>query len=82
MSELILVVDDEPKVMRIARDYLEKNGSASRKEIDSLLWKILSEALDDDQKSHKIGNLLTNMRRSGIIKNEGSRGKPTWKIAE
>ena len=26
MSELILVVDDEPKVMRIARDYLEKNG--------------------------------------------------------
>ncbi|MCB9979410.1 MAG: putative DNA binding domain-containing protein [Rhodospirillales bacterium] len=67
---------------KLILDYLEKNGSASRKEIDSLLWKILSEALDDDQKSHKIGNLLTNMRRSGIIKNEGSRGKPTWKIAE
>ena len=26
MSELILVVDDEPKIVRIARDYLEKNG--------------------------------------------------------
>ncbi|TAK14072.1 MAG: response regulator transcription factor [Anaerolineae bacterium] len=26
MSELILVVDDEPKVARLARDYLEKNG--------------------------------------------------------
>ena len=26
MSELILVVDDEPKITRIARDYLEKNG--------------------------------------------------------
>jgi DNA-binding response OmpR family regulator len=26
MTELILVVDDEPKVSRIARDYLEKNG--------------------------------------------------------
>src|SRR5215208_2448581 len=26
MSELILVVDDEPKVVRLARDYLEKNG--------------------------------------------------------
>jgi DNA-binding response OmpR family regulator len=26
MSELILVVDDEPKIIRIARDYLEKNG--------------------------------------------------------
>jgi len=26
MQELILVVDDEPKVTRLARDYLEKNG--------------------------------------------------------
>jgi two-component system alkaline phosphatase synthesis response regulator PhoP len=26
MQELILVVDDEPKVVQIARDYLEKNG--------------------------------------------------------
>ena len=26
MQELILVVDDEPKVVRLARDYLEKNG--------------------------------------------------------
>jgi DNA-binding response OmpR family regulator len=26
MAELILVVDDEPKIVRIARDYLEKNG--------------------------------------------------------
>ena len=26
MSQLILVVDDEPKVARLARDYLEKNG--------------------------------------------------------
>ena len=26
MQELILVVDDEPKVARLAHDYLEKNG--------------------------------------------------------
>ncbi|MEW6401165.1 MAG: response regulator transcription factor [Chloroflexota bacterium] len=26
MQELILVVDDEPKIVRLARDYLEKNG--------------------------------------------------------
>jgi len=26
MQELILVVDDDPKVARLARDYLEKNG--------------------------------------------------------
>jgi two-component system alkaline phosphatase synthesis response regulator PhoP len=26
MQELILIVDDEPKIARLARDYLEKNG--------------------------------------------------------
>ena len=26
MSSIILVVDDEPKIVRLARDYLEKNG--------------------------------------------------------
>jgi DNA-binding response OmpR family regulator len=26
MSSLVLVVDDEPKIVRLARDYLEKNG--------------------------------------------------------
>jgi DNA-binding response OmpR family regulator len=26
MQELILIVDDEPKIVRLARDYLEKNG--------------------------------------------------------
>jgi len=26
MTQLILVVDDEPKIVRLARDYLEKNG--------------------------------------------------------
>jgi len=26
VNELILVVDDEPKIVRLARDYLEKNG--------------------------------------------------------
>ncbi|MBI5945892.1 MAG: response regulator transcription factor [Chloroflexi bacterium] len=26
MTELILVVDDEPKIVRLTRDYLEKNG--------------------------------------------------------
>jgi ATP-dependent DNA helicase RecG len=67
---------------KLILDYLEKNKSASRKEIDELLWKLLSEALDDDQKSHKVGNLLSNLRRSGHIRNTGSRGKPVWKIAE
>lgn len=65
---------------KLILDYLEKHGAASRKEIDDLLWKILSEALDDDQKGRKIGNLLTNMRRAGLIVNQGVRAKPEWKL--
>ena len=28
MNELILVVDDEPKIVKLARDYLEQSGFA------------------------------------------------------
>ncbi|CAN5232382.1 hypothetical protein BH10PSE19_BH10PSE19_12790 [soil metagenome] len=52
------------------------------KDIDKLLWEKLSDGLDEIQKEHKIGNLLTNMRRAGMIQNIGSRKAPKWKIAE
>lgn len=67
---------------KLILDYLEQYGSASRKDIDKLLWKILSEALDDDQKRHKIANLLSNLRRAKKIKNFGSNKTPEWRLAE
>ena len=63
-------------------DYLAKFGSASRQEIDKLLWGKLSDALDDAQKGNKISNLLTGMRRAGKIRNTGSRKAPAWELAE
>lgn len=73
---------DDEYYKKLITDYLAKFGSASRSDIDEFLKDKLSNALNDYQKARKIGNLLTSMRRSGVIKNEGSRGKPTWKIAE
>lgn len=73
---------DDAHYAKLITDYLQKFGRASRKEIDTLLRKNLSEALNDYQKSRKIGNLLSNLRRSGHICNTGSRGKPVWRIAE
>ncbi len=67
---------------KLILDYLEKHGSASRKEIDTLLWTILSEALDDNQKNRKIGNLLTSLRRNGAIQNHGSDRAPIWRLAK
>ena len=62
--------------------YLSKFGSASRKEIDKLLWDKLSDALDDGQKKSKIGNILTGLRVGEAIFNDGPRAAPQWKKRE
>lgn len=61
---------------------LSKFGSASRKQIDELLWDKLSDALNDAQKKSKIGNILTRLRVDGAIFNAGSRAAPDWKASE
>lgn len=73
---------DDEHYKKLITDYLTKFGNASRGEIDEFLKEKLSNALDDYQKGRKIGNLLTNMRRSGLIKNEGVRAKPVWRLVE
>lgn len=74
-------LDDEFYAKQIT-DYLREFGQASREEIDGLLLKKLSEALDDAQKRSKISNLLTKLRRAGRIRNEGPRKAPRWVLAE
>lgn len=59
-------------------DYLEKFGRATRSDLDRLLLPQLSEALSDQQKRNKVKNLLAAMRRSGQIRNDGSRAQPSW----
>jgi ATP-dependent DNA helicase RecG len=59
--------------------FIRNYNSASRKDVDELLLKHLSDALDEKQKRNKIGNLLYAMsKRDNIIKNIGSRRKPKW----
>lgn len=59
-------------------DYLEEFGSASRAEVDQLLYPQLSDALDPDQKRNKVKNLLAGMRQDGLIRNAGTRPSPKW----
>ena len=73
---------DDAFYAQLVADYLRQFGSASRREIDNLLWDKLSEALDDEQKWNKISNLLTKLRRAGRIRNAGSRRVPKWQLAE
>ncbi len=73
---------DDTYYAKLITDYLRKFGKTSRKDIKKLLWGKLSDTLDDKQKDNKIGNLLTNLRRAGRIRNAGSRKSPQWMIAE
>ncbi|MGK5094118.1 RNA-binding domain-containing protein [Deltaproteobacteria bacterium TL4] len=73
---------DDDYYTKLVHDYLVKFGSATRKEIDDLLWGKLSEALDDEQKRNKIGNLITGMRTTETIVNIGSRKVPKWILKE
>lgn len=73
---------DDTFYAKLVTDYLAQFGSASRKEIDRLLWDKLSDALDDAQKENKIGNLLTNLRQTDVVENAGSRKAPKWVLYE
>ncbi len=61
-------------------DFLRKFGSASRKELDGLLWDKLGDILDDAKKRDKIGNLISKLRMNGQIVNKGSRAGPEWQL--
>lgn len=71
---------DDAFYAKLVTDYLAKFGSASRQEIDTLLWDKLSDALDEPKKKTKVGNILTKLRRAGQIRNAGSRGAPEWRL--
>lgn len=60
--------------------FLSKFGTASRKDIDSLLDDKLGEALSPKQRHDKIGNLLSGLRKKDIIFNDGPRSAPQWKL--
>lgn len=58
--------------------FIDRYGAATRIEIDTLIMDKLPEILDQTQKKNKIGNLISKMRRNGLIRNEGSHKSPRW----
>jgi ATP-dependent DNA helicase RecG len=73
---------DDVFYAKLLTDYLQKFGQATRQEVNQLLLPKLSEALDERQKTNKINNLLTKLRRRGIIANQGVDKAPRWCLAE
>lgn len=73
---------DDAFYAKLLTDYLQKFGGASRAEINELLLSKLSDALGQEQKVRKINNLLTKLRRAGVLLNTGSDRAPNWVLAE
>jgi ATP-dependent DNA helicase RecG len=69
---------DDEHYKKMIIEYIQKFKSASKKDIVSLLMTKLPEVLDEKQKIHKINNLISTLRISGEIRNEGSHKRPKW----
>jgi len=60
-------------------ELLEKYGSASKQDIDTLILDILPAVLDKQQKENKIRNLLYAMsKKDKTVINQGTNRNPKW----
>jgi ATP-dependent DNA helicase RecG len=57
---------------------ITEHGFLERSDVDDLLWNKLPDWMDDKQRKSKITNLLTELRISNRIKNNGNDKKPQW----
>ena len=69
---------EDLNLKRMIRDYLRQWKCASRSDLDVLLLDKLHRSLTERMKYTKIGNLLSSMRKDGIIRNVGSKTRPQW----
>jgi ATP-dependent DNA helicase RecG len=73
---------DDLYYLRLVVDYLTQFGTATRADVNNLLFPILPDSLNSDEKSRKVANLLTKLRRDGHIQNDGSRTNPLWVLSD
>jgi ATP-dependent DNA helicase RecG len=57
---------------------IKEHGAISRQDINKLLWDMLPAWMDDEQRKFKINNLLSELRRKGLIINQGTLKNSEW----
>lgn len=89
-AEVAQTIDDEAAYIRnkafddryyrdLIVQYIKQYGSATRTQIRDLLIGKLPDSLNDNQKERKVGNLLTSLRKQGIISVTDRKGrKSIW----
>ena len=61
--------------------FLKKFGEATRRDLDGLLLKKLSDALNDGQKKRFVTNLLQEMKKDGLIFPDGTTRWAKWRMS-
>lgn len=57
---------------------VREHQPVDRKDVDQLLVSKLPDRLSTEQKIRRVHNLLQELRRSGVIENQGNRSRPRW----
>ena len=70
---------DDSHFKEMIIQYIRSFGGATRAELNTLLQSKLSDVLSDEQKIRKIGNLLSAMKKDGIIR---LSEKKRWVLVE
>lgn len=65
-------------IMKGIRDH----GFLNRKDIEDLIWNRLSDLLTEKQKKTKVGNIIYELSRNGIIYNAGSDTASKWMLRD
>ena len=61
---------------------IREHGPVSRKEINQVLISKLPARLTEEQKRWRAQNLIQDLRRSGLIVNQGTRAQPAWMLSD
>jgi len=71
---------DKSYYLDLIEKAIREHTSLDRRDVDELLWNKLPDWMDEKQKKHKIGNLLSELRMKERIENTGSDSKPRWSL--
>jgi ATP-dependent DNA helicase RecG len=73
---------DKKYYLDLIVEIVREHGPVSRREVDQLLIPKLPDRLSPVQKQKKVHNLLQELRRSGRIRNRGTRTRPAWVLVD
>ena len=71
---------DDEYYAKLVIEYLQQFGQGARRDIDGFLWNKLPDVLTDSQKQSKVHNLLTRLRRQGVIESIGATRTARWQL--